>query len=836
MRLSELPTGESAYILKVNGSGAFRKRILDMGFVRGREVKSILNAPLHDPIKYGLMDYEVSLRRSEAVLIEISAIPIQNTTNDDETEDSLFDEANAQCICEENLPVFDCSKKGIPHPNTNHIKVALVGNPNCGKTSIFNMASGSHEHVGNYSGVTVDAKKGYLTHKGYSIELVDLPGTYSLSAYSPEELYVRKFIVEKKPDVVINVVAASALERNLYLTTELIEMEVPIIMALNMYDELQATGQTFDHEMFSQLLNIPIVPTIGKRGEGISELFDKTIEIYNSQNHEAAQVKKIPYGRVLERAVSIMERELSSREISNIGFPIRYLSIKLLEKDKEIEALVENQLSHHKEIRTRAEKEIQYIEKMLREDTESAFTHARYGFIAGGLKETLTEKIHVSDKTRIIDSLVTNKYIGFPIFILFMWIMFESTFRFGEYPMQGIEWLVAQLGDFVRNFMDDGPLKALIVDGIIGGVGGVIVFLPNIVILYAFIAFMEDSGYMARAAFIMDKLMHKMGLHGKSFIPLIMGFGCNVPAIMSTRTIESRSSRIITMLIVPFMSCSARLPVYLLFAGAFFPKYASLALLGLYGTGILLAVLSARMFRRYLFREEDTPFVMELPPYRFPTFNSVVTHMWERTKQYLQKMGGTILVASILIWFLGYFPQHRAIDSSFQQEMTQIDTQFAQKSITAAEKENLTNDVMDRQAIYHQENSYIGKIGKTIEPVMRPLGFDWKMSVSLLSGMAAKEIVISTMGVLYTGDQDNQESLQKRLKDEKRADGTPVFTFWVVVAFLLFILIYFPCVATIAAIKEESSSWKWAMFSIFYSTGLAWLIAFIVYHIGSSFF
>ncbi len=834
MRLSELPTGESAYILKVNGSGAFRKRILDMGFVRGREVKSILNAPLHDPIKYGLMDYEVSLRRSEAVLIEISKLPVDN--QNEENEDLFCFEKNVECDCEENLEQCACPKKNIAHSNTNPIKVALVGNPNCGKTSIFNMASGSHEHVGNYSGVTVDAKKGQLSHKGYSIELVDLPGTYSLSAYSPEELYVRKFIIEEKPDLVINVVAASALERNLYLTTELIDMEVPMIIALNMYDELQTAGQTFDYEMFSQLLNIPIIPTVGKKGVGISELFDTIIERYTNGNQEISPVKRIPYGRVLERAISIMDRELSSKNTQTFELPTRYLSIKLLERDKDIAKVINENIPENKEILARAEKEIQYIEKMLREDTESAFAHARYGFIAGGLKETLTEKLHVSDKTRVIDSLVTNKYIGFPIFILFMWIMFESTFRFGEYPMQGIEWLVAKLGDFVRNFMDEGPLKALIVDGIIGGVGGVIVFLPNIIILYAFIAFMEDSGYMARAAFIMDKLMHKMGLHGKSFIPLIMGFGCNVPAIMSSRTIESRSSRIITMLIVPFMSCSARLPVYLLFAGAFFPKYASVALLGLYVTGILLAVLSARLFRKYLFPEEDTPFVMELPPYRFPTLNSVAIHMWDRTKQYLQKMGGTILVASILIWFLGYFPQHRTIDSSFQQEIAQIDNQFAQKKITTAQKDNLINDVMDRQAIYHQENSYIGRIGKTIEPVMRPVGFDWKMSVSLLSGMAAKEIVISTMGVLYTGDQDNHESLQKRLKDEKRVDGTPVFTFWVVVAFLLFILIYFPCVATIAAIKEESASWKWALFSVFYSTGLAWLIAFIVYQLGNNFF
>lgn len=821
MRLSELQSGEKAYILKVNGSGAFRKRILEMGFVRGEEVKSILNAPLKDPIKYEIMDYEVSLRRSEAVMIEISMLredmkelPVPETGADNQP--SVYGQEKRRRL-------------RLHRSGEKIITVALVGNPNSGKTSIFNLASGAHEHVANYSGVTVDSKEGLLRHNGYVFKLVDLPGTYSLAAYTPEELYVRKFITESQPDVVINVVAASTLERNLYLTTELIDMEVPMVISLNMYDELEQSGRTFDYPSLSTMIGTPMVPTVGKKGLGIPQLLNEVIRIFEAED-DKKEFPRIPYGRVLEKSIGIMEREFQHTDISHINSPLRYICIKLLEGDKEIEKIV-GDLPRSNEIFTRRDKERAYIEKLLREDPESAFTNARYGFIAGGLQETLSNRTHFSEKTRMLDAVVTNKYIGFPIFFLFMWIMFEATFKLGEYPMHGIEWLVEVAGNFIRSQMPDGPLKDLIVDGIIGGVGGVIVFLPNIIILYLFIAFMEDSGYMARAAFIMDKVMHKMGLHGKSFIPLIMGFGCNVPAIMSTRTIESRSSRMITMFIVPFMSCSARLPVYILLVGAFFSRYASIVLLGLYATGIMLAVLTARMMRKWMFTKEDTPFVMELPPYRMPTFKSVATHMWDRSYQYLKKMGGPILLASIVIWFLGYFPKNKERETYFDQQIEQIGNLPANDS----EKSVLVSEVEHRRSTEHQVNSFIGRIGKKMEPVMRPLGFDWKISVSLLSGMAAKEIVVSTMSVLYTGDSENQASLQTRLHEETYPDGSPVFTPLVVIGFLLFVLVYFPCIATIAAIKEESGSWKWALFSIFYSTGLAWIIAFLVYQIGQLF-
>jgi len=699
-----------------------------MGFVRGQEVRSILNAPLKDPIKYGIMEYEVSLRRSEAVLIEISKLK----------EDVVYGAGNDKTYETENeIDETDFSGQSLSdRPNLNSgknnhvIRVALVGNPNAGKTSIFNLASGAHEHVGNYSGVTVDSKEGTLRHNGYKFILTDLPGTYSLSAYSPEELYVRSFIFEEKPDVIVNVVSASALERNLYLTTELIELEKPMVVALNMYDELEKSGRLFNHQTLSEMLNVPIVPTVGKKGFGIPELLENVISIYES--NKSSHSVKVPYGRVLEKSIGIMCRDLLSNGFFALNMPKRYVGIKLLEGDKE----VENTIREHdkgKELLVRRNKERDYIERLLKEDPESAFTNARYGFIAGALKETLSEKTKFEDKTTVLDAVLTNKYLGLPLFFVFLWLMFEATFRLGAYPMEWIEWIVAQAGNLIRTNMVEGPLKDLLVDGVIGGVGGVIVFLPNIVILYAFIAFMEDSGYMARAAFIMDKLMHNIGLHGKSFIPLIMGFGCNVPAVMSTRTIESRSSRMITMLIVPFMSCSARLPVYILFVSAFFPRNGSFVMLGLYSVGVLVAILTAILLRKRFFTKEDTPFVMELPPYRMPTFKSVVIHMWERAKQYLLKMGGPILVASIIIWFLGYFPQDALREAQFDQQLVQLDSVVlpqAEKEIRVAEIEQIRNTE-------HQVNSYIGKIGHFMEPLMRPLGFDWKISVSLLSGMAA---------------------------------------------------------------------------------------------------
>ena len=710
------------------------------------------------------------------------------------------------------------------------INVALVGNPNCGKTSLFNIASGAHEHVGNYSGVTVDAKEGFFDFQGYHFRIVDLPGTYSLSAYTPEELYVRKHIIEETPDVIINVADSSNLERNFYLTTQLIDMNVRMVIALNMYDELESSGNKLDYIKLSQLIGVPMIPTVCRRGEGIDQLFHVIIGIYEGgdflsqkgeirseiledlrdwhktyvPDHEFGSHKEeedarprgymrhihINHGPELERSIEEVKKAISQNEDIRHKYSTRFLSIKLLENDKEIENFIST-LPNGKEIIAIRNKETLRIRKVMNEDSEQAITDAKYGFITGALKETFTDNhLEKEQTTRVIDSIVTHRIWGYPIFFLFLYIMFEGTFVLGDYPMQGIEWLVDQLGNLIRNNMAEGPLKDLLIDGIIGGVGGVIVFLPNILILYFFISILEDSGYMARAAFIMDKIMHRMGLHGKSFIPLIMGFGCNVPAIMATRTIEDRKSRLITMLVNPLMSCSARLPIYLVMIGAFFPNCASFMLLCIYTAGILLAVIMARIFSKFLVKGEDSPFVMELPPYRMPTSKSIMRHTWEKGAQYLKKMGGIIMIASIIIWFLGYYPQHDAYESVAEQ----------------------------------QKNSYIGQIGKAIEPVIKPLGFDWKLGIGLISGVGAKELVVSTLGVLYTNEGDVEN-----VNLSNRIPITPL----VALAYMLFVLIYFPCIATFAAIKQESGSWKWAIFTAGYTTGLAWLIAFTVFQIGS---
>ena len=820
MRLSELNTGEKGVIVKVLGHGGFRKRIVEMGFIKGKTVEVILNAPLKDPIKYRLLDYEISLRRQEAEMIEVVSEQEARTT-----------QSPYHGSITEEITVPEAEMVALAKGKRRTINVALVGNPNCGKTSLFNIASGAHEHVGNYSGVTVDAKEGFFDFQGYHFRIVDLPGTYSLSAYTPEEIYVRKHIIDETPDVIINVVDASNLERNFYLTTQLIDMNVRMVIALNMYDELEASGNKLDYLKLSQLFGVPMVPTVCRKGEGVDKLFHVIIGIYEGSDfltQKKAEIRTevledlrdwhetyvpdhkfgshseeehirprgifrhihINHGPELERSIQAVKKLISVNEQIRHKYSTRFLAIKLLEDDKDIELFVET-LPNGGEILALRDKEVQRIYNVMNEDSEQAITDAKYGFITGALKETFTDNhMEKEQTTRVIDSIVTHRIWGYPIFFLFLYIMFEGTFVLGDYPMQGIEWLVDQLGNLIRNNMAEGPLKDMLVDGIIGGVGGVIVFLPNILILDFFISVMEDSGYMARAAFIMDKIMHRMGLHGKSFIPLIMGFGCNVPAIMASRTIEDRKCRLITMLVNPLMSCSARLPIYLVMVGAFFPNQASFVLLCIYATGIILAVLMARLFSKFLVKGDDAPFVMELPPYRMPTTKSILRHTWEKGAQYLKKMGGIIMIASIIIWFLGYYPQHDAYETVAEQ----------------------------------QENSYIGQIGKAVEPVIEPLGFDWKLGIGLISGVGAKELVVSTLGVLYTNEEDVEN-----VNLSNRIPITPLAA----LAYMLFVLIYFPCIATLAAIKQESGSWKWALFAAGYTTVLAWCIAFVVYQLGN---
>lgn len=825
MKLSSLQTGEVGIIVKVSGHGGFRKRIIEMGFIEGKQVEVLLNAPLRDPVKYKIMGYEVSLRHSEADQIEVVRLDEVQKGDSQDKKQNLNKATMADPHDKEDHALMPSEPSEESKRRTKTINVALVGNPNCGKTSLFNFASGAHERVGNYSGVTVDAKVGRAEYEGYEFHLVDLPGTYSLSAYSPEELYVRKQLVEETPDIVINVIDASNLERNLYLTTQLIDMHVRMVCSLNMYDETEERGDHIDYEKLSELFGTPMVPTVFTSGRGVKELFHQVIAVYEGKEDERLQFRHIHinHGHEIEQGIKDIQEHLKNYPGLRQQYSTRYLAIKLLEGDKDVERLIQP-LGDSLEIFQHRDRAAQRVKEETHNDCETAIMDAKYGFIHGALEEsgyTTGDKKDTYQTTHLIDKILTNKYLGFPIFFLILLLMFTATFVIGQYPMDWIDAGVAWLGDFISQNMPNGPVKAMLVDGVIGGVGAVIVFLPQILILYFFISYMEDSGYMARAAFIMDRLMHKMGLHGKSFIPLIMGFGCNVPAVMSTRTIESQRSRLITMLILPLMSCSARLPIYVMITGSFFAlKYRSLAMLSLYVIGVLMAIVMSRLFSAFVVKGEDTPFVMELPPYRFPTWKAIGRHTWEKGKQYLKKMGGIILVASIIVWALGYFPHTDDPSVSNQQQ---------------------------------QEQSYIGRVGRAVEPVFRPMGFNWKLDVGLLAGVGAKEIVASTMGVLYSNDDSfkddsnfssesgkyvklheliTQDVAQLHGISYEKAQPIATLTAF---CFLLFVLLYFPCIATIAAIKGETGSWGWALFAAGYTTALAWVVSAVVFQIGCLF-
>ena len=820
--LSDLVTGEEGIITKVAGHGAFRKRITEMGFVKGKKIKVIKNAPLQDPVEYSIMDYNISLRRTEASMIEVVAVKLLPLLQTTAFEGTMIGEKLNNAVAEKRKT----------------IKVALVGNPNSGKTTLYNFASGSHERVGNYGGVTVDAREATFKLSSYTFEVVDLPGTYSITEYTPEELYVRDHITEKNPDVVINVIDASNLERNLYLTTQLIDMNIRVVIALNMFDELQKKGSELDYDLLGSMIGIPIIPTVASKGKGIRELFERIIEVYEDADPVVRHIH-INYGVNIEHGISQIQNLIRQNKTITDKFSSRYLAIKLLENESTVSSPVDN-LSNSGIIRKVVKSEIEKLEMEYNEKAGTIITDAKYGFIGGALNETLKINTKIKDlKLRNIDDFLTHKFLGFPIFIFFMWLMFQTTFTLGSYPMDYIDAGIGSLGGLIVNIMNDGPLRDLIVDGILGGVGGVIIFLPNILILFFFISFMEDTGYMARASFIMDKLMHKIGLHGKSFIPLLMGFGCNVPAIMATRTLENRKDRLLTMMIIPFMSCSARLPVYILLISAFFPDYQGLILVSIYLTGIIIAVLVALTLKRLLFAKQDVPFVMELPPYRIPTIRNTSLHMWHKAVQYLKKMGTVILLASIIIWALGYFPLNVKYSTNYDNQIELInsnpDYDINSKS------EQIRNIELAMQSEKH-EKSYIGIIGHFIEPVIRPLGFDWKIGVSIITGLAAKEIVVSTMGILYQADTENDEesfSLQTMLKEQTHQNGAlkgkKVFSPQVAYAFMLFVLIYFPCIAAITAIRKESDI-KWALFNMVFTTAIAWIVAFITFQTGSLLF
>lgn len=838
MNLAELQTGQKAVILRVLGSGAFRKRILEMGFVQGKEITAVHNAPLKDPIYYKILDYNVSLRYEDAKKIEVRLLEGLEAPS----EEAPFPQEALPSPALHHLH-RDGSLSGRT-TSTPTLRIALLGNPNCGKTSLFNQASGAHEHVGNYSGVTIEAKTGYIHYAGYRIELIDLPGSYSLSPYSPEERYIRNYLTgDERPDLVLNVIDTCNLERNLYLTLQLKELGLPVVVALNMFDEFMEREEYFDYPRLARLLGIPMIPTICRTGLGLEALFDEIISVAQGLQSDPQALfdpeqgklrpLRIPYGSLLEPLIESLTAKVAEHTQLEDPIQARSLAVKLLERDADIEEQLLARYARGGFLISARNFALSQLKEQTEEEAEALITDARYGFISGALKETYVSK-HRGKRTLTdrIDDLVTHRLWGFPIFLGLMVLMFFFTFTLGRYPMDLIELGVKHLGEWVGEAMSEGPLRDLLVDGVIAGVGGVIVFLPQIVILYLFISLLEDSGYMARAAFIMDKLMHRMGLHGKSFIPLVMGFGCNVPAVMSTRMIESHKSRLITMLVLPFMSCSARLPVYLLLAGALFPIpwQSTLILFALYTIGVLVAVLSARLLKSKVFTGEDIPFVMELPPYRTPTARSVGIHVWTRSRQYLQKMGTVILAASILVWFMSYYPRQNEARAVKDAQVAQVE---ASTTLTEEERQEQIATLEHAFTTYHQEQSIIGHIGRWSEPIIRPLGFDWKMGVSIVSGLMAKEVVVSTMGVIYTGSGDEDDEaialLSERMLQEKRADGSPSFTPLVGFGFMLFVLLYFPCIATLIAIGREAGHWRWGIFAAIYSCAVAWLVCFLLY-------
>lgn len=871
MTLNDLQSGESAVIRQIHGSGAFRKRITEMGFVKGQPVTVVKAAPFKGPVEYRIMSGTVSLRRSEAMLIDVSVAVAER-----ELEISPFE------------PIFRESTNGSDVSRSKKkITVALLGNPNCGKTTLYNRLSRSNERVANYSGVTVGTKETTFAYNGYDISFTDLPGTYSLSAYSEEEVIVREFLNKARPDIVVNVVDAGNPERHMYLTTQLIDMGVQVIMALNMYDDLKARGDQLDITKLGELIGIPIVPTIGRHGKGVYRLLNRIIKVYEEREPVVRHIH-INYGKELEQSIDRIEAELERFSEELRGQHLRYYAVRLLERDDYcLHKLA--RFEDFEDVRPVISDEINRLDSLFREDTETLISNRRYAFIAGALRETYKKgtRDRALSRTQKIDRVLTHKYFGFLIFMLILFGMFHATFSLGQYPMNWIEAGVDLLGRGMTNLLPAGMVQDFVVDGMIGGVGGVIVFLPNILILFFIISLMEDTGYMARTAYIMDRVMHVFGLHGKSFIPLVMGFGCNVPAIMATRMLENKRDRILTMLIIPFMSCSARLPVYILVAGAVFPGQAGNVIFLMYLIGILFSVVMAMVFKTTLFRKSEAPFVMELPPYRTPGFRVVMKHMWLKGELYLKKMGGVILVASIIIWALGYFPRNVEMSRDYEQLIAQqeAELEMLQSEVSGTEMQIAEEGAMETvqpeagnketvqpeagntemlqsepgtreivhdkqeeirmlqvaQANEQQAGSFIGILGHAIEPVIRPLGFDWKMGVSLLAGFAAKEVVVSTMGVLYqvSDSEDNTVSLQEKLRSQVYTDGerkgqkvyNPLSGF----SFLIFVLLYLPCVSVIATVGRESGSWKWSAFVVFYTTFLAWFASFCVYQIGSLF-
>jgi ferrous iron transport protein B len=719
--------------------------------------------------------------------------------------------------------------------SSKQIRIALAGNPNSGKTTIFNSITGTRQKVGNWPGVTVEKKEGSIQKFGYHLKIIDLPGTYSLTPFSIEEIVARNFVLEEYPDVVIVIIDASNLERSLYLATQIRELDCKVIFALNMQDVARSRGIKIDADTMSQLLDVPVVFTVGNKNEGVDNLLRKAIELAET-DIELPRIRRVKYSKDIEKCIENFQIYIEKNIGDNLRYNPRWIAIKLLEDDKILkERVIEKTGDKSSEILEQARFHRSHIMNIFDEEPEIIFTDERYGFIAGIIKEVMTTSTKQRiDISRNIDLVLTNRFLGFPIFFFFIWAMFQITFTLGAYPMEWIETVIRMLSGFMETQLPDSMLKDLLIDGIIAGVGSVIVFLPNILILFFCIALFEDTGYMSRAAFLMDKIMHLIGLHGKSFIPMLMGFGCNVPAIMATRTLESEKDRLLTILITPFMSCSARLPIYIILAGTFFPQRAGTVIFSIYLTGIVLSIVTGRLFRSTLLRGMDAPFVMELPPYRIPMLKSLMIHMWDRGKMFLKKMGGIILVGSVIIWVLSSFPSNNENSADYTVkieapgqalEVQKIQVQEDKLQLLTQKYEEENKDLKRKMRTETTENSYIGRIGKFVEPFFAPIGIDWRGSVALLTGFVAKEIVVSTMGILYAAEDDEPDALQQALRE---SGMTPLSA----LGMMLFVLLYVPCLATIATIRKETQSWRWAAFSVVYSTLLAWGVAFTIYQGG----
>ncbi|MBN2208791.1 MAG: ferrous iron transport protein B [Candidatus Coatesbacteria bacterium] len=707
------------------------------------------------------------------------------------------------------------------------IKIALAGNPNSGKTTIFNSITGARQHVGNYPGVTVEKKEGSTVYDGHELNVVDLPGIYSLTAYSIEELVARHFIIDEKPDVVINVIDASNLERNLYLTVQLIELGAPLVLAFNMSDVADHRGMQFDLELLSKLLGAPIVLTVGHKKKGQDELLETAIKV--ARKEITYPPVSISYGKRINRLLDGIEALVKS----DAGFagrrPARWVALKLLENDCRAFAHVKSSA-----LAQAVREGIEFIQKVAGDNPETVIAERRYGFISGACQEAVRSSVEarhdVSDR---IDAVLTNRVLALPIFLALMWLMFKFTFVASEPLVHWIELGFEALGEAIgRVLPGEGAIKSLLIDGIIGGVGGVLVFVPIIGLLFLFMAVLEATGYMARAAFIMDRYMHKVGLHGQSFIPMILGFGCTVPGIMACRVIPDRRDRLVTILVTPFMSCGARLPIYGLFIGAFFAESGGTVLFALYATGILVALLSARILRKFVLKGDASPLVMELPPYRMPTVRGILLQTWEQVRMYIRKAGTIILLGSVLMWFLSSFPWQRSYSSDYEAQIASAQELYYgdPASLGAAVKH-----IEGREHAERLEGSYAGRLGRALEPLIRPLGFTWRIGVALIGGLVAKEVVVSTLGTLYSVSDAGEEpqSLRERLQNARRPDGRKVYTPLVAFTLMVFSLLYLPCVAALAMIRKETGTWKWPLFTLAYTTGVAWVVSFLVHQLGS---